>query len=119
VAAGVRRLLVALVVLVVLAGAVVGGIVLDRTVLDDDGTTITEAEHDRLIDMCNRVGDYSAPAACTAWIAVMVERAEKEGMTYVELTEAVAQGLEETTNYPPATSYDPCKFPLLYPEADC
>jgi hypothetical protein len=43
-------LLLALTALAALAGAVVGGVLLDRTVLDhDDGySRITEAEHDRL-----------------------------------------------------------------------
>ena len=47
-----RGLLLALTALAVLAGAVVGGIALDRTVLDDEPAGISDAEHDRLIDAC-------------------------------------------------------------------
>jgi hypothetical protein len=80
-----RRLLLTLTALAVLAGAAVGGAVLDRTVLDDEPAGITDAEHDRLIDAC--VAEDLARAGCTSWLAEIVEVAEAEGVGYRTLAE--------------------------------
>jgi hypothetical protein len=82
----------------VLAGAVVGGVVLDRTVLDDEPAGITDAEHDRLVDACmaqGRVLDEENPATCTRYVAELIEWGEKEGMTYVELAAEVEASMED------------------------
>jgi hypothetical protein len=54
---------------------VVGGVVLDRTVLDDDepeqAAGIGDAEHDRLIDAC--VAETEDRPFCTAWMAHVVD----------------------------------------------
>lgn len=79
-----RRFLVALGVLVALAGAVVGGVAVERTLLDeDDDDGISEAEHDRLVEACVAEGDRAA--ACVAYVAELVEWAEGEGIRYGEL----------------------------------
>ena len=94
-----RRLLVALVVLVVLTGAVFGGIVLDRTVLDDDEPAgISDVEHDRLVDACTaatRAMEADDPAGCASWIARMIEHGEGEGWDYVRLAAEVELSLDE------------------------
>jgi hypothetical protein len=95
-----RRLLLALAGLVVLGGAVVGGavvggIALDRLVLDD-GSGITDAEHDRLVDAC--VAKDLDRASCTSWLADIVEVAEAEGVDYARLanyTNAMLQAFDE------------------------
>jgi hypothetical protein len=90
----VKRILVALVVLLALGGAVVGGVVLDRLVLVD-GSGITDAEHDRLIDAC--VAKDLDRASCTSWLADIVEVAEAEGVEYARLanyTNAMLQAFD-------------------------
>jgi hypothetical protein len=69
---------VALVVPLALGGAVIGGVVLERTLLDDEASGISEHQHDRLIDAC--VAKDLDRAACTAWLADIVEVAEAESV---------------------------------------
>jgi hypothetical protein len=81
------RLLLTLAGLVVLAGAVVGGVVLGRTALDDDQSSYSEREHDRLIRGCTDEGlRYSF---CARWVGI-VEPAEGEELEYVELASIVS-----------------------------
>jgi hypothetical protein len=89
-----------LVILVVLAGAVLGGIVLDRTVLDHDGgSRFTEAQTGRLVHACE--ADLRAmepepdPFFCLTYVASMVEWAEGEGLSYVELAAEVELASDE------------------------
>jgi hypothetical protein len=85
-----RRLLLALAGLVVLGVAVVGGVVLDRTVLDDDQSRYSEREPDRLIQGCT---DEEVPySVCVSWVGGIVEAAEAEELEYVELA-AIVSGL--------------------------
>lgn len=87
------RLLLVLVAVLVLGGAVVGGVVLNRTLLDDDEAAgITEAEHDRLVEACTQEGD--APAACPAYVADLIELAEAEGVGYAELASQMDEDFE-------------------------
>jgi hypothetical protein len=84
------RLLLALAGLVVLGGAVVGGVALDRTMLDDDRSRYSEREHDRLIPGCPDEGlRYSF---CAWWVGGIVEAAEGEDLEYVKLA-AIVSGL--------------------------
>jgi hypothetical protein len=94
-----RGLLLALVGLVVLAAAVLGGVVLDRTVLET-GSGITEAQHDRLIHQCEvgerrRYEDTRAPEACTPYVDALVAWDEHEAMSYRELSAEVNASLED------------------------
>jgi hypothetical protein len=95
-----RRFLLALVALVVLAAAVLGGVVLERTVLDGDNySEISEHQHDRLIDAC--VAKDLDRAACTAWLADIVEVAEAESVDYTRLpiyTSAMLQAFDGLEN---------------------
>jgi len=74
---------VALVVVAFLGGCVVGG-------RDDEDSTdhVTDAEHDRLVDSC--VAEVNNPSGCAAWIAGVVEAADEEGLSYVDLSQMLA-----------------------------
>jgi hypothetical protein len=65
-------------------------VVLDRTMLDDDQSSYSEREHDRLIRGCTDEGlRYSF---CAWWVGGLVEAAEGEDLEYVELA-AIVSGL--------------------------
>lgn len=109
-----RGLLLALAALAVLAGAVVGGVVRDRTLLDDEPARITDAEHDHLVDACmaqGRVLDEENPARCTHYVPVLIDWGEKRGMTYVELAAEMEASMEDTlwcSNRGSGAAFDRC-----------
>ena len=74
-----------------------------------------------MTDRRSRFNDYSAPTACVAWIATMVQWAEAEGVGYPERAEVVADDLVESVEdtRPPTGSYDSCDYPSMNPAVDC
>jgi hypothetical protein len=64
----------------VLAAATIGGVAVGRLVLDKD-ETISDAEHDRLVDACSAATDD--PVQCVAWIAELIE--ERPDASYSDL----------------------------------
>jgi hypothetical protein len=78
----------------VLAGAVGGGVAIGMA-LDDEpaAESITEAEHDRLVDAC--VAETDDHPLCVDWVAGVVEQANADGVGYVELTEMLAEEYEQ------------------------
>jgi hypothetical protein len=122
-----KRLVVTLVAIVVLAGAVVGGVVLDRTVLDDN-QGITDAEHDRLVDACTtqaRAMETENPATiCLAWIARISERADERGVGYAELADELDGWFDAeaecTARYDNQFNYERCldKYTEEHPLTD-
>lgn len=83
-----RRFLFVLGVLAVLAAVAGGGMVLGMAV-EGEPEGMTEAEHDRLVDACVTQTDNGP--GCTAWAGALVEAADRDGMSYVE----VAEGMED------------------------
>jgi hypothetical protein len=87
-----RRLLLVLVGLALLASAVVGGVVLGRTVLDDEPSepvSISGAEHGRLVDVCVAAAEENT-ADCAGFVDAFVGDAEDSGCGYAEVAEMLS-----------------------------
>ena len=73
-----RRALLLFGALVVLAAAAGGGVVLGMAIEDDEHDDgITDAEHDRLLDVC--IYEWDAPADCAEFVAAVVDEAVAAG----------------------------------------
>jgi hypothetical protein len=84
----VRRPLLALGALVVLAAVAMGGVAVGLAVGDDESQSISDAEHNRLLSVCIRESDE--PAVCAPWVADVVDETVDEGCGYHEAAQVIA-----------------------------
>lgn len=87
-----RRPLLALGALVVLAAVVVGDVAVGLAVGDDDSQSISDAEHNRLLGVCIRESDELA--VCAPWVADAVDETVDEGCGYHEAAQVIAASFD-------------------------